>query len=419
MGFTLSINGSTATAARYVGWAPSRCVVRITGLDRMTTTRLHLRDQPKAGGGRLLFYRTPGGVGRATLSLPVGTLGGTVEFWVGGKFGSASTSNRDTAIVVSKTSGGTPVLTVPCMVRVRKDANTLTTTERNRFLRALAAANNQGNGVFQLFRDMHVDDARDEAHFDMGFLPWHRAYLLDLERELQAIDASVALPYWRFDKPAPRLFSRGFLGTSNAQGAVQFTSTNPLRFWVTDTVAGIDRSPEFDTQTRAAENTDPNQARFVLTEETTLALGAIYDDFIRMENNPHGLAHVSFGGMISDIGTAARDPLFFLLHCNVDRLWAKWQWLNQRFDGARDEAFLEGGRVGHRRSDTMWPWNGITGNLTTASPRPPTAPGGGLRQSATATAPGAVPTVIQMVDYQGRLSADARLGFDYDDVPYR
>lgn len=418
MGFTLSINGSTAANARYVGWAPSRCVVRITGMDRLTTTRLHLRNQATAGGGQLVFYASPGGAPRATLALDVGALGGAVEFWVGGKFGSPSKANRDTRIVAATTSGGPPVMSVACMVRVRKDANTLTTAERNRFLRALAAVNNQGNGVFQLFRDMHVDAASREAHFDNGFLPWHRAYLLDLERELQAIDPSVALPYWRFDRAAPKLFHKGFLGTSDPQGAVQFTATNPMRFWVTDTVPGINRRPEFDTATQPARNADPNQARDVITEENTLALGTVYEDFIRMENNPHGLAHVSFGGMISDIGSAARDPLFFLLHCNVDRLWAKWQWLRQRHDVAQVETYADGGRVGHRRTDTMWPWNGVTGDLTPAKPRPRTAPGGGLMTSPTATAPGLTPTVGQMIDYQGRLDAEARLGFDYDDVPY-
>ena len=50
-----------------------------------------------------------------------------------------------------------------------------------------------------------------------------------------------------------------------------------------------------------------------------------------MEFNPHGSAHTSFIlGFINDVGTAARDPLFFMLHANVDRLWAKWQWIHKR-----------------------------------------------------------------------------------------
>ena len=57
---------------------------------------------------------------------------------------------------------------------------------------------------------MHTNVSSPQAHGAPGFLPWHRAYILDLERELQAIDPSVALPYWRFDRPAPNLFTLDF-----------------------------------------------------------------------------------------------------------------------------------------------------------------------------------------------------------------
>jgi tyrosinase len=131
-----------------------------------------------------------------------------------------------------------------------------------------------------------------------------------------------------------------------------------------------------------------------------------------MEGDPHGQAHVSFTGFISSIPTAARDPLFFMLHCNVDRLWAKWQWLFQRHDPAVAASYRQGNRVGHRLADTMWPWNQVT-----TPPRPPTAPGGTFAASPSTPLPGATPTVQQMLDYQGKLVGTA-LGFDYDDVPF-
>src|SRR5262245_45212723 len=69
------------------------------------------------------------------------------------------------------------------------------------------------------------------------------------------------------------------------------------------------------------------------------------------------------------------DPLFFLLHCNVDRLWAKWQRQRGRFNPALAASYENGGGnpIGHNLPDTMWPWNGVTG-----APRPPTAPGGAM-----------------------------------------
>ncbi len=85
-----------------------------------------------------------------------------------------------------------------------------------------------------------------------------------------------------------------------------------------------------------AANAAPDGLR---NETQTLALGNQYAAFRSLEGNPHGSAHTSFGGSISSIPTAAKDPLFFLLHCNVDRLWAKWQWLNRRFDVTDIDAY--------------------------------------------------------------------------------
>jgi tyrosinase len=224
------------------------------------------------------------------------------------------------------------------------------------------------------------------------------------------------LPYWRFDQPAPGLFSEDFMGVPDSVGTLQFSGVNPLQFWATDGIAGIVRPSRFNTQTQPAN---------VISEASTLLLGGqdgLYEAFRRMEGNPHGPAHTSFGGSISSIPTAAKDPLFFMLHANVDRLWAKWQWVKQRFDVTSTKTFSAQGsagdpaarRVGHNLDDTMWPWNQIT-----TPPRPPAAPGGTLAPSPLTSAPGLSPTVGALIDYQGVLTPPSRLGFDYDDVPFQ
>jgi tyrosinase len=235
--------------------------------------------------------------------------------------------------------------------------------------------------------------------------------LLDLERELQAIDPSVSLPYWRFDRAAPNLFTRDFIGFSEtSNGTVQFSNNNPLLFWKTDGVQGVNRRPLDDWNPGSAGSP------IIINEADTLALGTQYAAFRGMENNPHGFTHGSFGGSISVIGTAAKDPLFFLLHCNVDRLWAKWQRQNSRFNPALAASYdttNPASRIGHNLPDTMWPWNGITGGT-----RPPTAPGGTLRASPSVSAPGPQPRVRDCLDYQGSVNAISRMGFDYDDVRF-
>lgn len=407
MNVEFQINNSASPAARFVTWALSPCRIRITDPSGATTPTVNIRisSTSAASAGAVLFRPQAGtGVFSTSISVSVPTNGASVPFFVIGRFGRPSVNNED--VTVQARFGTTVVGSMRLMVRIRKNANSLTPGERDRLVAAFAQLNNQGAGRFTDFRDMHTNVSSPQAHGAPAFLPWHRAYLLDLERELQAIDPSVALPYWRFDQPSPNIFTRDFFGVSDQNGSVRFSPTNPLQFWRTDGFQGINRRPFFDTASAAAPG--------VRNEAQTLALGNLFSQFRSLEGNPHGTAHVSFGGFISSIGTAARDPLFFLLHCNVDRLWAKWQRQNARFDPAVAASYdtRPTNPVGHRLPDTMWPWNGVTG-----APRPPTAPGGALAASQSVSAPGPSPRVQDSLDYQGRINFASRMGFDYDDVP--
>jgi tyrosinase len=402
----LQINNSVSPGARFVSWAPSPCRIRVTDPTGATTrvVNVKLAGVSAASAGAVIFRAGTTGLFANSLTLAVPVNGTSVPFFVAGRFGRPSVNNGD--VTIEARAGTTLVGAVRVMVRVRKNANKLTPGERDRLVSAFAQLNNQGTGRFTDFRDMHTNVSSPQAHGAPGFLPWHRAYLLDLERELQAIDPSVSLPYWRFDQPAPNLFSLEFFGVSDPLGTVKFSPTNPLQFWKTDGVTGINRRPFFNTAAA------PPGLR---TEAQTLALGTQYPQFRTMEGNPHGSAHTSFGGSIASIGTAARDPLFFLLHCNVDRLWAKWQRQNGRFNPATAASYDSnpGNPVGHNLPDTMWPWNGIT-----SPPRPPTAPGGAMAVSPCVSAPGPQPRVQSSLDYQGSVNALSRMGFDYDDVAF-
>jgi tyrosinase len=44
-----------------------------------------------------------------------------------------------------------------------------------------------------------------------------------------------------------------------------------------------------------------------------------------LEATPHGSIHVAVGGWMQRFSTAALDPIFWLHHANVDRLWAVWR----------------------------------------------------------------------------------------------
>jgi len=314
MDVELQINNSTGADAQFVTWAPSPCRIRVTNPAGAPgpTANVKLSGISTATGGAVGFRSGTTGAFSSTLTVSVPTNGTTIAFFTAGKFGQPSTNPGD--VKIEARLGNALVGSAKVMVRIRKNANNLTPGERDRFLAALGKLNNQGLGRFADFRAMHTDEGDLEAHGGPGFLPWHRTYILDLERELQAIDPSVTLPYWRFDQPGPKLFIREFMGVPDALGTVEFSNANPLQFWKTDGVQGVNRRPRNNWN----PNTQPGPG--VITETQTLGLGNQFAVFRGMQGNPHGTAHTRWSGSISSIGTAAKDPLFFLLHCNVDRL---------------------------------------------------------------------------------------------------
>jgi tyrosinase len=410
------INGNPNLDSNYINWAPVPAQIRLSNTGGSANIfAVKLRNQNTSQGGQVLFFAPFPGPGRGDhgqdeLILALPHDGSPVPFFIAGKFGKPSLADKDAVIEVVDTSTGNVLSVTPLMVRIRKNANTLTDGERQRFLSALASLIIAGG--FADYANIHSDAGINEAHGNAGFLPWHRAFMLDLERELQARDPSVSLPYWRFDQTAPNLFTRDFIGVENAIGTVEFNTNNPLQFFSPP----ILRRALFSTATESAH---------VMNEFDTLSLGDVFSTYRNLEGNPHGAAHTSFSGLISDIGRAARDPLFFMLHTNVDRLWAKWQWLRRRFNRTSIETYPFLGRagdpgavrIGHNLLDTMWPWNQITGTGM-GDDRPPTAPGGNLPLSLVVNFPSLTPAVGDMIDYQGALNPTDRLGFDYDDVPF-
>lgn len=69
------------------------------------------------------------------------------------------------------------------------------------------------------------------------------------------------------------------------------------------------------------------ESTFAERQSLTNALftDSAYDDFSANVEDIHNLVHVLVGGDMVDIATAAFDPIFWLHHCNVDRLMAIYQ----------------------------------------------------------------------------------------------
>ncbi len=411
----------------YVTWAPTFCTARAIypSAGDLTVVLTNDPEWDFPDGGDVLFapYVNPWPVRTTatdkTLTLKLPASGRPVQFVIAGKFGKPSTNDKDAIIDVHwDTIDGPNIGRHELMVRVRKNANTLTAAERDRFLNAVATLNFIQGG-YAVYQQIH-SIAGAEAHNGPAFLNWHRVYILRYERDLQLIDPSVSLPYWKFDDAAPAVFAQDWIGANNpGQTAILWAATNPLDGWA---VQGI-------TPTRNGNNhtLDPPG---VQAEAATLA-PATFTLFTVMEGNPHGSAHVWVGGSMGSVPTAVRDPVFFFLHCNVDRLWAKWQWLRDAF-GTDPADYSPTGtwpgqpgqnfHIGHYRDDTMWPWNGITGPHPSGNPtgnRPATAPGGPFPPATPyALGPPANPTPGHALDYLGFVAPSVGFGFSFDDVPY-
>ena len=178
-----------------------------------------------------------------TLALTLPGSGAWVPFVVAGKFGKPSINDKDAIIEAHQNTAVGPVLgSKALMVRIRKNANTLQPSERSRYLLAYKAFRNKLGTNYVQFQEMHrlASTAGDEAHGQPAFLPWHRAMLLHVERELQKIDPSVALHYWNWDAAAPNVFHQDFMGAPDISvgefdiAEPIFAASNPLNGWNTD-----------------------------------------------------------------------------------------------------------------------------------------------------------------------------------------
>ena len=133
-------------------------------------------------------------------------------------------------------------------IGLRKNQATLTTAEQQAFVNALIALKQKpsrlhpGSNAHSRYDDfvevhlnamlvmMNTPAAVSWGHMAAAFGPWHRVLLLEFERELQAINPSVTLPYWDLTKDRKKtssLWSSDFLG-GNGSGTDKRVSDGPF-----------------------------------------------------------------------------------------------------------------------------------------------------------------------------------------------
>jgi tyrosinase len=254
-------------------------------------------------------------------------------------------------------------------------------------------------------------------HGSWYFLPWHRGYLMALEAQLRQDIVSFggpadwALPYWDYfggtnenQYPMPPAFAARTLPDG---------STNPLYVAMR---YGPDGNANIYVPTPAGAAAQPGGQGFPFGEVTDDSMkndlytgsdsqtplpgfGGSASGFSHagnvhgnIEGNPHDLVHAYVGGAISnsnygliaDPGIAALDPIFYLHHANIDRMWAGWNangnsnstdsnWLN----GPPDRRFVmpgPGGSPWYYTPMQMDNLNDLNYNYRELPAPPPAAP---------------------------------------------
>ncbi|MGR9052518.1 MAG: tyrosinase family protein [Gammaproteobacteria bacterium] len=288
----------------------------------------------------------------------------------------------------------------------RKSVRALSASEKADYIRGVKAL--KASGLYDQFVRIHVDamnratvsssetndpNFRNAAHRGPAFLPWHREFILRFELALQDAlsDKNFGLPYWDWAQDQDDLNSG------------LFTSPRQLPVWANDFMGGdgdpVGSGPFTPDQwvtvpddIRPAERTlRRNFGEGGLLLPTTIEVDTVLTSTAPYDTSPwrttstnsfrnqlegfaapdlHNRVHRWVAGSMLP-AQSPNDPVFFLHHCNVDRLWARWQACSSN----PNYLPVSGGPPGHNLNDPMFPW--LAGPSDRATPT--TGPRNGIR----------------------------------------
>src|SRR5882757_3996331 len=224
------------------------------------------------------------------------------------------------------------------------------------------------------------------------FLPWHRMYLGFYEQIVRAAvvklggPADWTLPYWNYSdtsNPNARALPPAFRQQKLPDG-----SPNPL-FQIQG--EGILRAPAINAGSVSAVPANDVKLSNSLAEgfyspstDITVgdlgfggpAMGANHDGQFfgvkSVENVPHNAIHMDVGGAqtlgwMTNPDTAALDPIFWLHHANIDRLWSVWNNISSAHTNPTAPVNV-GGRKITWATSLKFAFNNAAGKVVTMKP---------------------------------------------------
>jgi hypothetical protein len=196
--------------------------------------------------------------------------------------------------------------------RIRKDHREMTPSEKRAYVQALNATSTEINAM----ADHHSNHFNTEIHTTGSnngtqFLPWHRVFQLEFEETIRAAGTPSAdvltVPYWdwRVENSTVTWDDDDFLALSKLN-------------WV------ISRNLSF---TPFASNTDISNLLLLsgaILPSTWSPKDVSSPYFSKRLERYHDLGHVFVSGTMNTARSPA-DPVFYLHHGFVDKLWQEWE----------------------------------------------------------------------------------------------
>ncbi|KAK9757491.1 hypothetical protein RND81_01G165900 [Saponaria officinalis] len=208
------------------------------------------------------------------------------------------------------------------------------------------------------YHQVGFPDLDFQVHIDWLFLPFHRCYLYFFEKILGKLidDPTFALPFWNWDHPdgmqMPAIYT-----DPNSPLYDPFRDQAHLPPALIDlSYDGSDLTDPIPPEDLIASNLTIMYRQMISNaKNATLFFGRPYrlgdtepSGAGTLETMPHNPVHVWTGDPTQplriDMGaffSAARDPIFYAHHSNVDRMWNIWKTLGGKRRDFTDEDWLD------------------------------------------------------------------------------